>query len=100
MGSLIKNIYLRQNVNISLLEVGSKILVLGVTNSNVSILDRISDPEEIKLIKQSATQVFSEEGFVYKFFSRFKKKKSSFEPLLNKSISSILSETNSVEDIK
>ena len=45
--------YLAPKKNISLVEVGGEILVLGISDQNISLLTRISEPERIEEIKNA-----------------------------------------------
>ncbi len=48
------HLYLGGRRGVSLVKVGSRVLVLGVTDHGVSLLDRVTDPEEIAAIEDAA----------------------------------------------
>lgn len=49
---IIENSFIAPNRSISLVEVGNRFLVLGVTEHNISLLAEITDPQLITLIKE------------------------------------------------
>jgi flagellar biogenesis protein FliO len=98
-GNILRTIPLRQNASVTLLEVGNRVLVLGVTNTKVNCLETITDEKEIDLIKRSSSLVSDEVGGLQKLFHLFKRKESKFEPLINRSIHSILQDSDNIENL-
>ena len=52
--------YLAPRKTVQLVEVGNRVLVVGVGHEEVNCLDVITDPEEVKALKLAARQGFSE----------------------------------------
>lgn len=48
------HLYLGGRRGVSLVKVGSRILVLGVTDHGVSLLERVTDPDEVAAIEEAS----------------------------------------------
>lgn len=65
--NILGNAPLAPNRYLQLVEIAQKVLLLGVTENNISILTEIKDKEQIDLIKAHQGRILSKEGFPFKF---------------------------------
>jgi flagellar biogenesis protein FliO len=100
VAQVVKTIPLRPSSALVYLDHGTKIYVLGVTDHHVSVVDTITDEKEMDDIRLGgALSQGAKTAFTSLADRLFKKKKPSFEPLINRSIESILRESNDLEKI-
>lgn len=66
--NLLGSIPLAPNRYLQLVEVAQKVLLLGITENNISILTEIKDKEQIDLIKTYQSKALSKEGFPFGFY--------------------------------
>ncbi len=97
--NILKTIPLRPNVSVVYLEAGKQMLILGVTTSSVNVLATLTDPNEIDDLKQAQAATFPPIGGFFAWIKHFRKPKSQFEPLINRSIRSILRDAESLEKL-
>jgi flagellar biogenesis protein FliO len=57
---VLSSAYLAPRKTVQLVEVGNRVLVVGVGHEEVNCLDVITDPEEVKALKSATRQGFSE----------------------------------------
>jgi len=73
--TILANNYIGVKKNISLIEVPGSILVLGITNDNISLLSKIEDKEIIDIIKNSCKKTIG-----VSFSDQLKRISSKFKP--------------------
>ncbi|MDI6785741.1 MAG: flagellar biosynthetic protein FliO [bacterium] len=66
--NLLGSTALAPNKYLQLIEVAQKVLLLGVTENNISILTEIKDKEQIDLIKTYQSKALGKEGFPFGFY--------------------------------